>query len=82
MKYEVLINENFTDAYTGKEYVAGDKEVFDETRVNEIRAVKSTLISPLAKVEETPKEPKKTKVKKEVEETPKDKGESDVEKGE
>lgn len=71
MKYIVLVNEDFTDAYTGKKYKAGEKVEFEETRVNEIKAVKSTLISPISKVE------KKTnnKADKKAENKTKNKGE-------
>lgn len=51
MVYKVIVNENFTDAYTGKEYKAGERVEFSENRVKEIQAVKKDLISPFAKVE-------------------------------
>lgn len=51
MIYKVIVNENFTDAYTGKEYKAGERVEFSEDRVKEIQAVKKDLISPFAKVD-------------------------------
>lgn len=51
MTYRVIVNENFKDIYTGKEYKAGDKVEFSEERVKEIQAVKRGLISAFAKVE-------------------------------
>lgn len=59
MKYIVLVNEDFTDAYTGQKYKAGERAEFEEVRVNEIKAVKATLISPISKVKDKPKKTKK-----------------------
>lgn len=49
-RYNVYVNEEFTDKYTGKPYSIGTKiEGLSEERVNEINAVSKTLISVISK---------------------------------
>lgn len=49
-KYNVYVNEEFTDKYSGKLYSIGTKiEGLSEERVNEINAVSKTLISVISK---------------------------------
>lgn len=48
--YNVYVNEEFTDKYSGKLYPIGSKiEGLSEERVNEINAVKKGLISVISK---------------------------------
>ncbi len=64
-KNKVIVNETFTDRYTGKVYAVGDKlEDLTDERVNEMKSVKPNLVSVIAReeVKEEAKE-KTTKAK-------------------
>lgn len=66
MIYKVLVTEPFTDKYTKKVYKVGETiEGLDEVRINEINAVKKTLISIIEKKEA--KTTKKTSTEKTAE---------------
>jgi len=58
---KVIVNESFTDRYTGKEYKVGEFiENLTDERVNEIKAVKNYLIAVVSREEKEleTKEPK------------------------
>ena len=65
-KNKVIVNEPFTDRYTGEKYAVGDKlEGLTDERVNEMKSVKPNLVSVIAReeVKEEAKETKTTKAK-------------------